>query len=65
MNGCRIKSLCLSIWVQERISNIAYNVTNGECSPRSDPAAPVYITIGDGGNLEGLVYEYVLILFRY
>uniref|UniRef100_A0A7C9FPI3 Purple acid phosphatase n=1 Tax=Opuntia streptacantha TaxID=393608 RepID=A0A7C9FPI3_OPUST len=41
----------------ERISNIAYNVTNGECSPRSDPAAPVYITIGDGGNLEGLVYE--------
>ncbi|KAJ8442585.1 hypothetical protein Cgig2_026527 [Carnegiea gigantea] len=41
----------------ERISNIAYNITNAECSPRSDPSAPVYITIGDGGNLEGLVYE--------
>lgn len=41
----------------ERISNIAYNIANGECSPRSDPSAPVYITIGDGGNLEGLVYE--------
>ncbi|CAK9140086.1 unnamed protein product [Ilex paraguariensis] len=38
----------------ERVSNIAYNVVNGICSPVSDQSAPVYITIGDGGNLEGL-----------
>ena len=39
---------------QERISNVAYNITNGLCTPVKDQSAPVYITIGDGGNLEGL-----------
>ncbi|KAH0892138.1 hypothetical protein HID58_054567 [Brassica napus] len=38
----------------ECISNIAYNLVNGICSPVKDLSAPVYITIGDGGNLEGL-----------
>nr|XP_011459641.1 PREDICTED: purple acid phosphatase-like [Fragaria vesca subsp. vesca] len=38
----------------ERISNVAYNITNGNCIPVKDQSAPVYITIGDGGNLEGL-----------
>jgi hypothetical protein len=38
----------------ERMSNIAYNIVNGLCTPRCDHSAPVYITIGDGGNLEGL-----------
>ncbi|XP_010530813.1 PREDICTED: purple acid phosphatase 10 [Tarenaya hassleriana] len=38
----------------ERVSNIAYNVVNGICTPVKDLSAPVYITIGDGGNLEGL-----------
>ncbi|XP_076897541.1 purple acid phosphatase 2-like [Bidens hawaiensis] len=38
----------------ERISNIAYNIVNGECTPVHDQSAPVYITIGDGGNTEGL-----------
>ncbi|MCL7052339.1 hypothetical protein MKW94_029982 [Papaver nudicaule] len=38
----------------ERVSNIAYNIVNGVCSPVNDQSAPVYITIGDGGNLEGL-----------
>lgn len=42
---------------QERISNIHYNVVNGNCTPMSDQSAPVYITIGDGGNQEGLVTE--------
>lgn len=37
-----------------RISNVAYNIVNGECTPVDDQSAPVYITIGDGGNLEGL-----------
>ncbi|KAI3464898.1 hypothetical protein Pfo_021561 [Paulownia fortunei] len=41
----------------ERISNIAYDVVNGLCTPISDDSAPVYITIGDGGNQEGLVTE--------
>ncbi|CAH1444816.1 unnamed protein product [Lactuca virosa] len=38
----------------ERISNVAYNIVNGICKPIKDQSAPVYITIGDGGNLEGL-----------
>ncbi|QCD88985.1 purple acid phosphatase-like [Vigna unguiculata] len=38
----------------ERVSNIAYNVVNGICTPIKDQSAPVYITVGDGGNLEGL-----------
>ncbi|XP_010549271.1 PREDICTED: fe(3+)-Zn(2+) purple acid phosphatase 12 [Tarenaya hassleriana] len=41
----------------ERVSNIAYNIANGKCEPIYDDSAPVYITIGDGGNLEGLVTE--------
>ncbi|KAE8659880.1 Purple acid phosphatase [Hibiscus syriacus] len=41
----------------ERISNIAYSIVNGLCTPIKDPSAPVYITIGDRGNLEGLVTE--------
>ncbi|CAK8574176.1 unnamed protein product [Lathyrus sativus] len=35
----------------ERVSNIAYNVVNGICTPVKDLSAPVYITIGDGGNV--------------
>jgi len=38
-----------------RISNIDYNITNANCLPVSNINAPVYITIGDGGNIEGLV----------
>ncbi|KAJ3687835.1 hypothetical protein LUZ61_016999 [Rhynchospora tenuis] len=38
-----------------RVSNIAYNITNANCTPVSDNNAPVYITVGDGGNREGLV----------
>ncbi|XP_065848149.1 purple acid phosphatase 2-like [Euphorbia lathyris] len=41
----------------ERISNIAYNVVNGLCKPITDQSAPVYIIIGDGGNVEGLATE--------
>uniref|UniRef100_A0A7N0ZS08 Purple acid phosphatase n=1 Tax=Kalanchoe fedtschenkoi TaxID=63787 RepID=A0A7N0ZS08_KALFE len=38
----------------ERISNIAYRVVYGGCRPVLDENAPVYITVGDGGNVEGL-----------
>ncbi|KAL7188524.1 hypothetical protein ACSBR1_038396 [Camellia fascicularis] len=38
----------------ERISNIKYNITNGLSLPVRDINAPVYITIGDGGNMEGI-----------
>lgn len=37
-----------------RISNIHYNITSGERYPVPDKSAPVYITVGDGGNQEGL-----------
>jgi hypothetical protein len=36
------------------VSNVLYNITNGVCIPKLNPAAPTYITIGDGGNIEGL-----------
>ncbi|KAM2053271.1 hypothetical protein EV1_002855 [Malus domestica] len=38
----------------ERISNVAYDIVNANCTPVKDQSAPVYITVGDGGNLEGL-----------
>ena len=38
----------------KRVSNVAYNIVNGECTPMFDLSSLVYITIGDGGNLEGL-----------
>ncbi|XP_061350737.1 purple acid phosphatase 2-like isoform X2 [Gastrolobium bilobum] len=41
----------------ERVSNIAYDIVNGLCRPINDQSAPVYITIGDGGNLEGLATD--------
>ncbi|KAJ3708086.1 hypothetical protein LUZ61_011791 [Rhynchospora tenuis] len=37
-----------------RISNINYNITSGNQYPVPDKSAPVYITVGDGGNQEGL-----------
>ncbi|XP_015886658.2 bifunctional purple acid phosphatase 26 isoform X2 [Ziziphus jujuba] len=37
-----------------RISNIYYNVSSGDCCPVPDTSAPVYMTVGDGGNQEGL-----------
>lgn len=41
-----------------RISNVAYNIVNGNCIPVRNDSAPVYITIGDGGNVEGLATEF-------
>ncbi|KAM0017936.1 putative phosphoric monoester hydrolase [Helianthus debilis subsp. tardiflorus] len=41
-----------------RISNTRYNISNGLSSPIPDESAPMYITIGDGGNLEGLASSY-------
>ncbi|KAJ7569037.1 hypothetical protein O6H91_01G058800 [Diphasiastrum complanatum] len=37
-----------------RISNVMYNIINKDCTPVPDDSAPVYITIGDGGNIEGI-----------
>ncbi|KAJ6731862.1 ACID PHOSPHATASE RELATED [Salix purpurea] len=41
-----------------RISNIHYNVSGGDCYPVADKSAPVYITVGDGGNQEGLAERF-------
>nr|XP_043624591.1 bifunctional purple acid phosphatase 26-like [Erigeron canadensis] len=41
-----------------RISNIHYNITGGVSYPVPDKSAPIYITVGDGGNLEGLASRY-------
>ncbi|WOK95079.1 phosphoenolpyruvate phosphatase [Canna indica] len=41
-----------------RVSNINYNITSGSPYPVPDKSAPVYITIGDGGNQEGLASRF-------
>ncbi|KAM3376970.1 purple acid phosphatase 2-like [Capsicum galapagoense] len=41
----------------KRISNIEYKLINGKCTPLNNPSAPVYITVGDGGNIEGLTTQ--------
>ncbi|KAL0308406.1 UNVERIFIED_CONTAM: Purple acid phosphatase 25 [Sesamum radiatum] len=43
----------------KRISNLKYNITNGLSTPVSDASAPVYITIGDGGNIEGIADNFI------
>ncbi|KAK7347114.1 hypothetical protein VNO80_21641 [Phaseolus coccineus] len=42
-----------------RYSNIDYNITGGRRYPVPDKSAPIYVTIGDGGNLEGLASSYL------
>lgn len=44
----------LLLRTQFPVSNIKYNITNGLCTPKVDSTSPTYITIGDGGNIEGL-----------
>ena len=39
---------------QYRISNIKFNVSSGPAYPVPDKSAPIYVTVGDGGNKEGL-----------
>ncbi|KAH7281039.1 hypothetical protein KP509_36G026900 [Ceratopteris richardii] len=41
------------------VSNVLFNLTNGACQPISNEDAPVYIVIGDGGNVEGLAVPYI------
>ncbi|KAK6912596.1 hypothetical protein RJ641_022197, partial [Dillenia turbinata] len=48
------KLKCNPIALQYRISNIHYNITTGDRYPVPDKSAPVYVTVGDGGNQEGL-----------
>jgi hypothetical protein len=45
-------------FLQYRISNVKYNITSGTGYPVPDKSAPVYITVGDGGNQEGLASKY-------
>ncbi|KAK6924430.1 Iron/zinc purple acid phosphatase-like C-terminal domain, partial [Dillenia turbinata] len=44
--------------LEERISNVRYNITNGLSTPVKNASAPVYITIGDGGNIEGIANSF-------
>ncbi|CAA7022938.1 unnamed protein product [Microthlaspi erraticum] len=41
-----------------RISNVRYNISSGDRYPVPDKSAPVYITVGDGGNQEGLAARF-------
>lgn len=49
--------------MQERISNIKYNITNRLSTQVKDPYAPMYITTGYGGNVESIANR-CLINFR-
>ncbi|CAN6459587.1 unnamed protein product [Victoria cruziana] len=42
-----------------RVSNINYNITSGQRYPVPNKSAPVYITVGDGGNQEGLAGKFL------
>ncbi|RVW79633.1 Purple acid phosphatase 10 [Vitis vinifera] len=44
----------------ECVSNIAYNIINGMCAPVKDQFASIYITIGDGENIEGLAINMIV-----
>jgi acid phosphatase type 7 len=37
-----------------RVSNVAYDIINARCTPVRTRDAPVYVTVGDGGNIEGI-----------
>ncbi|OAE26723.1 hypothetical protein AXG93_3310s1220 [Marchantia polymorpha subsp. ruderalis] len=39
------------------VSNVQYDIVNGQCNPLVAESSPVYIVIGDGGNIEGLSAE--------
>ncbi|KAI5058008.1 hypothetical protein GOP47_0028023 [Adiantum capillus-veneris] len=41
-----------------RVSNVASEILNGPSIPTHDKSAPIYVTIGDGGNIEGLAKTY-------
>ncbi|KAL4397842.1 hypothetical protein HN51_002376 [Arachis hypogaea] len=41
-----------------RYSNVDYNITSGHRYPVPDKSAPIYITVGDGGNQEGLASRF-------
>ncbi|KAM3261458.1 hypothetical protein ACQJBY_052238 [Aegilops geniculata] len=41
-----------------RFSNVAYNIVNGKATPVRNMDAPVYVTIGDGGNIEGIANNF-------
>ncbi|KAF9626377.1 hypothetical protein IFM89_032793 [Coptis chinensis] len=45
--------MCLNGW-----GGLVYKVSNGNCTPVLNSSAPVYITIGDGGNIEGLANKF-------
>ncbi|KQK13354.1 purple acid phosphatase 2 [Brachypodium distachyon] len=41
-----------------RVSNVAYDIANGNATPAFNASAPVYVTIGDGGNMEGIAKSF-------
>lgn len=41
------------------VSNVLFNLTNGACEPVLNDDAPVYVVIGDGGNVEGLAVPFI------
>lgn len=42
----------------KRFSNVEYDIVNGKATPVRNLHAPVYINIGDGGNIEGVANNF-------
>uniref|UniRef100_A0ACD5TL11 Uncharacterized protein n=1 Tax=Avena sativa TaxID=4498 RepID=A0ACD5TL11_AVESA len=42
-----------------RVSNVVYDIVNGKATPVRDLDAPMYVNIGDGGNIEGIADKYM------
>ncbi|KAK1693113.1 hypothetical protein QYE76_009810 [Lolium multiflorum] len=48
-----------------RFSNVAYDIINGKATPVRNLDAPMYINIGDGGNIEGIANNFTKPQPRY
>ncbi|KAL2624381.1 hypothetical protein R1flu_008626 [Riccia fluitans] len=44
--------LILSSGYQYPVSKVKYDIESGQCTPEVDGTAPIYVVIGDGGNIE-------------
>uniref|UniRef100_A0ACD5U7H2 Uncharacterized protein n=1 Tax=Avena sativa TaxID=4498 RepID=A0ACD5U7H2_AVESA len=48
-----------------RVSNVVYDIVNGKATPVRDLDAPMYVNIGDGGNIEGIADNFTRPQPRY
>ena len=52
-----LTNVMFGVILQFSVSNIKSDLMNGDCLPVLNDDAPVYVVIGDGGNVEGLASQ--------